>query len=358
MIAKDVTTLALLNRWQRDFPLCDAPFQAIGDTLGLQVADVIRTYENLQHAGAFSRIGAVFAPGAGGASTLAAMAVPQHRLEQVAALVSIQPGVNHNYEREHRFNLWFVVTGHDAADIERQMRAIETATGIPVMRLPMLRAFRIDTAFDLTPGARSNAGTTRAASESIHPGHLPLAALAEQGLPLCERPFEAWARQLGCGTQELLFTLRGWLDAGILSRFGVVVRHHELGYSANAMTVFQVPAEQLETCGQALSHCPSITLVYQRAAVKEWPFNLYCMVHGRDRRAVEQTVADTIQRAGMAHLPRQILFSRTRFKQTGASRFARHLPGEIRTAPPVSAARLQTYFKNQKTVKEINHADT
>ncbi|HRM93247.1 MAG TPA: Lrp/AsnC family transcriptional regulator, partial [Alicycliphilus sp.] len=90
--------LALLNPWQRDFPLQREPFAVIGQCLGLDVAQVLEHYTRLQRQGSLSRIGAVFAPGAGGASLLAAMAVPPDRLDAVAAVVSSHPGVNHNYE--------------------------------------------------------------------------------------------------------------------------------------------------------------------------------------------------------------------------------------------------------------------
>ena len=323
----DSTALALLNQWQRGFPLVDEPFAEIGNALGMSCTQVLERYQRLKNSGAFSRIGGVFAPGAGGASLLAAMAVPPHQLERVAALVSAQPGVNHNYEREHDINLWFVVTGRDAQEVEQQLRSIEAATSLPVLRLPMLRAFRIDTAFDLQ--ARSHdqqvSGRTRTAASPIALHEEPLAALVEQGLELCKRPFDLWAERLACDVSQIHTTLARWTELGSLSRFGVVVRHHEVGFRANAMTVFQVPQEMLEPCGDALAHFPGITLVYQRATAEGWPFNLYCMVHGRDRFNVLQTISSAIRHAGLSGCASRILFSRTRFKQTGARRFAAHL---------------------------------
>ncbi|QIL79830.1 Lrp/AsnC family transcriptional regulator [Diaphorobacter sp. HDW4A] len=323
----DRTALALLNQWQRDFPLVDEPFATIGETLGLRGRQVLDRYQRLQNLGAFSRIGGVFAPGAGGASLLAAMAVPPQMLERVAAIVSAQPGVNHNYEREHEINLWFVVTGRDAWEVEQQLQHIEAACGLRTLRLPMLRAFRIDTAFDLsiTSHDQQTSGRTRIAAEPIGMDEEPLAALVEQGLTLCERPFDAWTQHLGCGLDDIRAQLARWTDNGSLSRFGVVVRHHEVGFRANAMVVFQVPAHRIDACGDALAHFPGATLVYQRATAEGWPFNLYCMVHGRDRLNVQQTIAAAIRHAVLDSVPSRTLFSRTRFKQTGARRFASHL---------------------------------
>ena len=325
-MAAHATDLTLLNAWQRSFPLVRAPFAAIGAELGLEAAQVLNAYQRLQQGGSVSRIGAVFAPGAGGASLLAAMAVPPARLDAVAAIVSAHPGVNHNYEREHQVNLWFVATGRDVAAVELLLRAIEADTGLAVLRLPMLRPYRIDTGFDLRAAQSQASGATHWAQHSLSAQDEPLAALAEQGLPLIEQPFDAWAAQLGQPVETVLATLAHWLDAKTLSRFGVVVRHHELGFTANAMTVFDVPDCAVDACGEALAQIPGITLAYQRARAPGWPFNLYCMVHGRDRDSVRATVDAAIAQAGLHGKPRATLFSLRRFKQTGARRFAHHGP--------------------------------
>ena len=128
--------LSLLNAWQRGFPLCDEPFAVVGAALDLSAAQVLQAYRQLAQEGALSRIGAVFAPGSGGASILSAMAVPPERLEAVAAVVSAHPGVNHNYERENAYNLWFVVTGPSAAQVECTIASLEADTGLTALRLP------------------------------------------------------------------------------------------------------------------------------------------------------------------------------------------------------------------------------
>lgn len=323
--------LALLNPWQRGFPLCREPFAVIGERLCMDAEDVLSRYQRLQRQGSLSRIGAVFAPGAGGASLLAAMAVPPERLEAVAAIVSSHAGVNHNYEREHTTNLWFVATGPDAAQVEELLRGIEMDTGLPVQRLPMLRPYRIDTGFDLRASQSPSSGATHWAQTPLQAHDQPLAALAERGLPLVQRPYDHWAEQLQQPVEAVLHTLQRWLDERTVSRFGVVVRHHELGFTANAMTVFDVPKGEVDACGEALARVPGVTLAYQRARTRDWPYTLYCMVHGRDRDSVRATVARAVAQAGLADKPQAMLFSLRRFKQTGARRFTP--PAMPRTLP-------------------------
>ena len=122
----------LLNDFQRDFPLVPAPFAELAARLGVGEKVVLGRLENLRREGKISRVGAVFAPKRIGASTLAAMAVPPEKLAAVAAAVNRFPEVNHNYEREHRYNLWFVVTAGSEGRLQASLGAIEKAAGFPL----------------------------------------------------------------------------------------------------------------------------------------------------------------------------------------------------------------------------------
>lgn len=314
----------LLNDWQRRFPLVRAPFAAIGHATGLRERQVLEVYRQARDEGVLSRIGGVFDSRAGGAGVLAAMAVPLARLEAVAAIISSYPGVNHNYEREHRLNLWFVLTGHDAAAVASTLDELEARTALPVLRLPMQQVYRIDLGFDLR-GARAEAQAERLgatpAPAPLADAERPLAALVEEGLPLQALPFDAWALALDCSVGAVLNTLRRWLQGGALRRFGAVVRHHELGFAANAMAVFDLADDAADARGRALAAEPGLSLVYRRARAAGWSYNLYAMVHGRDRATVTDVLADVIARHGLHGSDHRVLFSRRRFKQTGAWRF-------------------------------------
>ncbi|MEK8050261.1 Lrp/AsnC family transcriptional regulator [Ideonella sp. DXS22W] len=328
-------TLALLNPWQQRFPLDRRPFATVAAAACRDEASVIATYRAMNANGKLSRIGGVFGQGAGGAALLAGMQVPAERLEAVAAIVSAHPGVNHNYEREHAFNLWFVMTGRDAEAVDASMAQIARDTGLPAVALRMRRAYRIDLGFDLrhrtaklapdqaAPAAHRAASAPALAA--VSDGDRALAALVEEGLPLLPCPYDAWAQALGRTPEAVLATLAGWLARGTLRRFGAVVRHHELGFGANAMTVFDVPDECVDACGEALAQQAGVTLAYRRERAPGWRYNLFCMVHGRDREAVRQVLARVVPACGLAAWPQAVLFSRRRFKQTGARRF-RDLP--------------------------------
>ncbi len=138
-----------INAWQRDFPLERRPFRRIASMVEETETEVMATVRDLIRRDVVSRLGAVVAPNTAGASTLAAMAVPPARLEEVAEIVSAEPAVNHNYEREHAFNLWFVVTASDAEELRATLDRIARTTGLPVIDLPLEQSYHIDLGFPI-----------------------------------------------------------------------------------------------------------------------------------------------------------------------------------------------------------------
>jgi len=149
-----------------------------------------------------------------------------------------------------------------------------------------------------------------------------LAAIA-QGLPLVPRPFAEVGKRTGIGEHEVIARLQRLKQAGVVRRFGVVVRHHELGYGANAMVVWDVPDAQVRELGRCLAEFDFITLCYRRPRrLPQWRYNLYCMIHGKSREDVLSNLEWMVNRCGLQGLPHEVLFSRRRFKQRGAVYFA------------------------------------
>jgi DNA-binding Lrp family transcriptional regulator len=146
-----------------------------------------------------------------------------------------------------------------------------------------------------------------------------LLAAIEGGLPLVERPYAAIGAKIRLRESEVVAGLRRLVADGVIRRFGVMVRHRELGYGANAMVVWDVPDARVAEVGRTLAGLPFVTLCYRRPRrLPVWPYNLFCMIHGRERSAVEALVEEASAAAGLVDLPRAVLFSRRCFKQRGA----------------------------------------
>jgi len=139
----------LIDAYQHGMPVSSTPYADMAVRLGVSEDDILSALKKLAKEGVMSRVGPVFRPGTIGVSTLAAMDVPEASMEKVAALVNSYPEVNHNYKREHHFNLWFVITAATEKRMQEILDDIEQKASLPVMSLPMQASYHIDLGFDL-----------------------------------------------------------------------------------------------------------------------------------------------------------------------------------------------------------------
>ncbi|WP_207102604.1 AsnC family transcriptional regulator [Paracoccus shandongensis] len=316
-LSPDCLDTRLLDDFQRDLPLVPRPFAAMADVLGTTEAEVLDRLRRLQDCGRISRVGATCRPNTAGASTLAALAVPEARIEEVAAIVGAEPGVNHSYLREDRWNLWFVATAPSDAGLAATLSRIEGASGLPVLSLPLVRPFNIDLGFRLC-GPRQPLPPDRAPDmAALRQDDRPLMQALSEGLALVPAPFAALAARLGRPEAEVIARITALAHARILTRVGVIVRHRALGWAANAMVVWRPPC--VETAGCALSQVPGVTLCYQRRTVPDlWDWPLFCMIHARSRPEALAVLDRARVLPELAGAPHKILFSTQCFKQRGA----------------------------------------
>lgn len=147
-----------------------------------------------------------------------------------------------------------------------------------------------------------------------------LVSLIRQGLPLTERPYREIARTLGVSEHEVIRRISNMVEGGVIKRFGIIVRHHELGFRANAMTVWNIPDGKVHKVADLMKDYPFVTLCYRRPRkLPDWPYNLFCMIHGKDRDTVLGLLEDMIVENSWQKYTHEVLFSKRRFKQCGAS---------------------------------------
>jgi len=309
----------LLDDWQRNFPLTHRPFAEIAQSLGLDEATIIARLKHLKAAGAISRIGATVRPNTIAVSTLAAIAAPEGRIDEVAAIISAEEGVNHAYLREHEWNQWFVATAPDMASLQASLARIKAKTGLPLLDVPLLRAFNIDLGFSLTnPKANKPDRGLRQSLDLNDTDRQIMQALAK-GLQIAPHPFAMLADDLGETETAVINRIQTLDNAGYLNRIGVIVRHRALGWSSNAMVVWRVPVERIVAAGEQLAALPGITLCYQRKTVPGvWPYTLYSMIHARSRTQAFEVLEQATALPELAGVDHQVLFSSHCFKQTGA----------------------------------------
>ncbi len=139
----------ILKRIERNFPVSSYPYRDLANDLSLTEKEVISRLSQLKKKGIILRIGAFCdSEKLGFRSTLVAMKVPQPRLQAVADIVNHYPGVTHNYSRDHRFNLWFVLMGKNRKEIDEIIRKIRDQTGInDILNLPKKQLFKLNLNF-------------------------------------------------------------------------------------------------------------------------------------------------------------------------------------------------------------------
>lgn len=146
-----------------------------------------------------------------------------------------------------------------------------------------------------------------------------VAQALSRGLPVCSRPYKQVGDENGLTEQQVIEAIASLVDKGVVSRFGLIVKHRKFGYKANAMVVWDVPDEHIDRIGKTFTASPVVTLCYQRPRrLPDWPYNLFCMIHGREREVVLSEVKKLVEATGIENISYDVLFSTHAYKQRGA----------------------------------------
>jgi len=327
--AIDTVDERIIDGYQSGFPVVERPFDVVGAALDIRAEAAVERVQGLVDAGILRRFGPVLNPPVIGASTLAAVQAPADRFDDIAAVVNEYRQVNHNYARDHAWNMWFVVTAATPERRDEILSEIGDRTGCAVLDLPMLTDYYIDLEFPVVNAdrfARESLDATDVEATSISEGSTATLSALERrlllaiqdGLPLTETPYADVAATIGASTDDVLLGIERLLEAGCIKRVGCVVDHVVTGFDANCMVVWDVPDEQLDEIGAAVGRLPYVTLCYHRPRrpAMDWSFNLFTMVHGREKAAVDEKIDEL----ATDHLPydHDRLPSTATLKQTGA----------------------------------------
>jgi DNA-binding Lrp family transcriptional regulator len=341
----------LIDSYQSDFPVTERPFEAVGADLEVSGEEALARVERLRDEGIFRRFGAVLNPPVIGSSTLAAVAAPEDRFDEVADVVNGYRQINHNYRRDHEWNMWFVVTAGSREKRDEIIADIERETGLDVLVLPMLTDFYIDLEFPVvnrdrfarearpegaSPDERAGSETTREHRESLVETEVSATRISEEaaadltaldrrllleiqeGFPLTATPYRDIAEAVDATVPGVTAAIEKLRGEGCIKRIGCVVNHIRTGFDSNCMVVWDVPDEDLDERGEAVGSLPYVTLCYHRPRRPEqdWPYNLFTMIHGREQVAVDEKIDEL----AAEHLPydHERLYSTETLKQTGA----------------------------------------
>lgn len=317
----------LLNAVQWDFPLTARPYADLGDRLDISEVEVRERIAGVKEAGVLRQLSAIFDTRAlGYGSSLVAAQIEPDRVDEAAAVISGHPGVSHNYKRNHRYNLWYTIAVPPGDELRDHVDVLHSLSGSQLTRmLPTLKLFKIGVKLDMTGGTAADAKSEVLAHERPERAEkmpvpelsdLEVAAISavQYDLPLVERPFAAHGETIGCDEETVLDLLRSFKDRKLMRRFAAVMNHRTAGFKANAMGVWAVPEDDLETIGPQMAEFSAVSHCYRRPTYDDWPYSVFTMVHGRNGEACENTIAAISEETGITDY--ELLWSVKEYKKT------------------------------------------
>lgn len=314
----DNTDKQLLNLLQSEFPIDSEPFRIISDRLHISESETILRTGNLKENGVIRQISAIFdSASLGYKSALVAFSVPNERVEQVAEIVSAHPGVSHNYERNHAYNLWFTIAVPPGTDLETEIGWLVDKCSPRVSRIfPTLRMFKIGVVFDMAEGTITKQKSKTSGKNVIDLDERDIDAVRvlQQDLPIEPHPFETLGLRACMQEDELLAKARFFLEVGAMRRYAAVLRHREAGFKANAMAAWKVDENDIERIGAIMAAHPNVSHCYQRPTYPDWPYSIFAMIHGRTSEDCEKAATELSNATGITDYV--LLYSTREFKKT------------------------------------------
>lgn len=317
----DETDKKLLNDIQWVFPLVDRPYAEIAAKHGLSEDEVMRRVSVLKGLGLIRQINAIFdTRRLGYKSALIAFAVKPDKLDAVADRINEHPGVSHNYERNHEYNMWFTLAVPPGEEMKDELDRMAALDGVVKYRLlPTLKMYKIGVKLDMVNEDAEKPKPTEEVKE-LNPDRLEITERdkefvreLQKDLQVVKEPFKAMAENLGITTQQLFGKAREYESIGLMRRFAAILRHRDAGFVANGMVVWHVPEDRVDDVGFKLAAYPQVSHCYRRPIYPDWQYNVFSMIHARTLDAAEKMAVEMSEMIGVSDY--KILFSSREFKK-------------------------------------------
>src|SRR6266498_1633620 len=240
VIAMDDLDKRLLNQIQSEFPLATRPFDELGRSLGVSEAEIITRMQALKAGRIVRQISAIFdTRSLGYKSSLVAMRVDPARISEAARVINEHPGVTHNYERNHEYNLWFTIAVPPTSDLEAVVQRIHELAGAEVTRVMYtLRLFKIGVNLDMTGQRPADAlaapeyreqDRVRARDFTVDERDKTVIRALQEDLPIVARPFQTMAERIGLDEDQLFDVARSLQERGFMRRMAAILYHRRAG---------------------------------------------------------------------------------------------------------------------------------
>lgn len=309
----------ILFRIQKNFPLVARPFDAIAKELHTTEAFVLSTLQKAKNDKIIRQTSAIFdTTRLGYTSSLVAFEIDPMRMKQAIEILNSHPGISHNYERNHQFNIWFTIAvAPDSLlglDKTIELLAQLTHTKNHII-LPTLKLYKIAVKLNTThrKETKEKLKTKKFKSLTLTEEHFRLIKLLQHNIEFVSEPFAHITQYLNISYLQLFEMIEELQEAGVMRRYASILNHRKAGFNANAMVVWDIKEEQAEEIGQEVASFSSVSHCYLRPKYDNWQYNLFSMIHGKSQEET-QSVIDQIKKR-ITHNGYMPLYSSREFKK-------------------------------------------
>jgi len=277
----------ILSRIQKKFPLTPRPFKAIAEELGISEDEVITILQKEKSNNIIRQTSVIFdTKRLGYSSSLVAFKISKEKIGTAVKIINSHPGISHNYERNHEFNIWFTlaVPPDSKLGIEKTLDILAKLTGAEdYIMLPTLKLFKISVKLNTTGKDKKKEKVRKVNHKEIEltPLHHKVIQKAQYDIEITSEPFKKIVNELDIDYETFFSILIELQDAGIMRRFASILNHRKAGFNANAMVVWDVDEKKGESIGEKAATFTAVSHCYLRPKYANWPYNLFTMVHGK-----------------------------------------------------------------------------
>ncbi len=316
----------LLSIIQKKFPLTSRPFAVIADEIGSDEETVIKLLLEEKENNIIRQISPIFdTKRLGYSSSLVSFKVRYEDIDNAVKVINSHPGVSHNYEREHPFNIWFTlaVAPNSKLGLKETVEILaKEAKAIDFIVLPTLKLFKIAVKLNTTGKDAKKESVIKPKSKHIEltPLHYKVIKLAQNDIPIVKEPFKDIVKQLDISYNKFFDILNELKDAGVMRRFAGILNHRKAGFNANAMVVWDIDESKGMEIGKKAAEFSAVSHCYLRPKYQNWPYNLFTMIHGKtseETNAIIKEIASEIE-----HFSRRPLYSVREFKKVRIKYFS------------------------------------
>ena len=320
----------ILNEIQWKFPLVSKPFDEMAKKFEISSNEVKDRLIQLKRKGVLRQLSAIFdTRKLGYTSSLVAMEIEPDKLEHVAYQINKHPGVSHNYERDHQFNLWFTLAVPPGSDLEKELDKFSKLDGIKKTRmLPTLQLFKIGVKLDMVDGKKHEVKPSEEKKKIIDTKFVAIEEdkkfirELQKDMEIVDRPFQKAAENLDMTEDQVFEKLHYYEEIGVMRRYAAILRHREAGFTANGMIGWKVPKERISTVGNKLGAFPQVSHCYERPVYPDWPYNVFSMIHCKSFDEAGEVAGQIQKQINVDEY--KILFSSREFKKTRVEYFVEH----------------------------------